>query len=985
MTKSTLRKSLRAATAMAALGAGFVVTTHASAQIEEIVVTSQRREQSVQSIPISVTAFDAAALESQQIEGFSDLQFNTPNVNFTSGNFGGGNFQIRGIGSASIADSGDGGVGMHINDVPIRGGHLFEMEYYDVERIEVMRGPQGTLFGRNATGGAVNLITKKADTDDFYGSLKGTVGNYGTVKMQGMLNVPFGDSVALRLSGLQLERDGYTKNLYSGNDIDGRDQYSVRAAGRWEFNDRLTFDVMFQRHEEDSSRSRAHKNLCHRDPSALYGCLPDKLAYESVNTQSLWPNLFASSLIVGPLLAIQGGPYDPAADSISAGGYANPADMRRVNIDFEPEYYAKEDFYTWGFTYEFDTVTMTYIGSHRSYEDLSREDFNQAVDAPIAPNPIALAAFPITASILFPDPSLWPTSAVTNTITGSVGGHVNGYTAAQQAFDVNRNSGEADTHELRFQSDTGTDFDWLFGMFYMSTQSEGDYFVNTSGFDYLSMILGPIMADTLTGNVFGVSAFDGLGIVSPMFNSETADNTLETWALFGEGYWRYNDQLKFTLGLRYTNDEKAIKSRSTGFDLIGVSGNCTNCLQAYSPAIAAAMAPYAAAIDANLALITGGALPSGAGLFTIPFDEAPNEPYDKLSDSWSAVTGRLAFDYTPELDFTDSTLIYGSISRGYKGGGFNPGVDASLGSLQQFDPEFIWAYELGMKNDFADNRIRWNVSGFYYDYTDYQVAKITNRSAANENVDATIWGLESEMFIAPNENLLFNVNLSYLNTEVQEFFSIDPRDVTGGRTDVALIKDPTSAAQCVIHQNGGSPLDAAMLGALAGFQAAANPLGAPLDPANYPNFQLCDETLMNAAFGFVGEPYTVSGGVEQDLTGNQLPNSPEWSMSVGAQYTHFMKNGGTVVGRVDYFRQDEMWGRIFNRNPIDRISSWSTINASLAFAPEEENWEIKAFIQNLKDDDNMTGMYVTDPAAGLFTNAFLLEPRVYGVSIDVRF
>src|SRR3990167_5762275 len=115
-----------------------------------IIVTAQRQAQSLQDVPIAVSAFSAAAIEAQQIENASDLQLTLPNVSFTKSNFTSSSFTIRGIGDLCVGVSCDSATAIHVNSAPLFGTRLFETEYFDLERIEVLRGPQGTLFGRNA-------------------------------------------------------------------------------------------------------------------------------------------------------------------------------------------------------------------------------------------------------------------------------------------------------------------------------------------------------------------------------------------------------------------------------------------------------------------------------------------------------------------------------------------------------------------------------------------------------------------------------------------------------------------------------------------------------------------------------------------------------------------------------------------------------------------------------------------------------------------
>ena len=187
------------------------LTTHAASVIEEVVVTAQRTEESLQDVPISITALSGEMLEDRGMVNPSDLQRAAPNVSFTSTNFGGSSFSIRGIGRLVISASGDNGVSTHINEIALD-TNLNAIEFFDVERIEVLRGPQGTLYGRNATGGAINTITRMPDYDALDGFVDVEVGDYGNQRVKGAINIPLGSSMGLRFAGFDLQRDGYITN-----------------------------------------------------------------------------------------------------------------------------------------------------------------------------------------------------------------------------------------------------------------------------------------------------------------------------------------------------------------------------------------------------------------------------------------------------------------------------------------------------------------------------------------------------------------------------------------------------------------------------------------------------------------------------------------------------------------------------------------------------------------------------------------------------
>lgn len=138
-------------------------TTDSQASLGDIIVTAQRQSQRLQDVPIAVSAFTADNLQKQQIVNPAALQQSLPSITYTKTGFTTSSFTIRGIGDLCVGTSCDTATGIHVNDMPLTTTRLFETEFFDLERIEVLRGPQGTLFGRNATSGVVNFITAKPD------------------------------------------------------------------------------------------------------------------------------------------------------------------------------------------------------------------------------------------------------------------------------------------------------------------------------------------------------------------------------------------------------------------------------------------------------------------------------------------------------------------------------------------------------------------------------------------------------------------------------------------------------------------------------------------------------------------------------------------------------------------------------------------------------------------------------------------------------
>ena len=222
--------------------------------IQEIIVTAQKRDEKIQDVPIAISAFTAETIERQGLDDALDLQLLVPNLLVV----GNDRPTLRGIGNNAISSTADNGTGVLVNFAPL--GFRSQDEFFDLERVEVLRGPQGTLYGRNTTGGTINVITAKP-REGYSGFVTAQYGSYDTKRVQGALNLGFDDVVQLRLAGFYLNRNGYTKNIGTGNDIDGRNQHSLRASLRINAGPDTRIDIMVNHSEEKSSRSRENKRL----------------------------------------------------------------------------------------------------------------------------------------------------------------------------------------------------------------------------------------------------------------------------------------------------------------------------------------------------------------------------------------------------------------------------------------------------------------------------------------------------------------------------------------------------------------------------------------------------------------------------------------------------------------------------------------------------------------------------------------------------
>lgn len=1016
----------------AALTATIVTTTcftpFVSAQVEEVIVTAQRTEESLQEVPIAVTAITGEMLEDKGVITVSDLQMNAPNVSFTSTNFGSNSFSIRGIGRLVTASTGDAGVSIHTNQIAV-GPNLNTAEFYDMERVEVLRGPQGTLYGKNATGGVVNFVTKMPHFDGMDGFADLEVGDYSHSRIKGAFNLPVTDTFALRFAGMTLKRDGYTDNkadgqvgldgnvLYTGidDDLDGRDSYDVRMTGLWEINDRATAWIMYTHYNEDSDRARITNQVCVRNPIPTYGCQSDKVGFGQPNETSNFFNVGSMLFGVSNTLPL-GAPTLDASNG--GGGYNWPRpklDLREQHTDFEPEYTAKQSAWLGSLSYDFDRFTATVQGAYSESAYNSRQDYWMDVGATVGTsNYTGLNTYPIADAL---SPGALGDPGPCNVYDGNAGIYgpcvlFDGLTH-QFSFDQSDFEGEYWTIEGRIQSDFEGRFNFVLGASAFDSQSYGDYYVNGN--------MGDARPDTYVGffNNFGPSSGGTFG---------------DGWAAFGETYFDVTDRLKLTLGLRYNDDTKKLSSTSVLWDatdinyapcLVGDTANCSfpflggtgdkiftrapNFLtdSTVNPPTGNELALinlYSNEADLQAALGTPArSAERFAVTDTIPivaaFDESrvlndnPNE-FD-----WQEWSGRVLLNF----QLNENIMLYGGYTKGYKPGGANPAIPTQFqsDSAFDFDQEDVDAYEIGAKTSLLDGRMIVNGAVFFYDYTGLQVARIKNNTALNENIDSENIGAELEVFWSPGfmENLQIDFSYSYLDTDVQNTTSVDPLAREGGDPDWLTFNQIG-----FLYAARRSDITQAVIDTAVGF-GAAFPVPNALyndtitlgsDPANgVPDGPIRPGSEAagvpeNTPIIFVRGVADLLGvetaeGVPTDISGNNLPNAPENTIKLGAAYTwHLDAIRGALTARWDYYWQDDSYAREFNTF-ADEIDSWDQHNAQLIYESANGRWVARAFVRNIGDEDNVTGHYVTSDTSGYYRNYFLTEPRIYGASVRYAF
>jgi outer membrane receptor protein involved in Fe transport len=990
------------------------------AEVEALIVTAQKREEDIQDVPIAISAFTQEQLERSQVAGGPDLMTQIPNMTFTKTNFSTYSIQIRGIGTQAISATTDAAVAVAFNNTPFIRNRFFEQEFYDLQRIEVLRGPQGTLYGRNATAGVVNIISQKPKFG-YEAKLSGDISNYNSTRLEGMINVPLvDDKVALRLAGAWTKREGYSTNEITGNPIDGRDLWSTRLSLRFAPTDSFDANLIWEHFEEEDDRLRSGKQLCHQDDREALGYLtiPESTLsgtghyFNMLNQGCLPASLYAPESLEAPngyslpyYLPIRGlgvpikEGFNPYASLVQS------PNLRVIESTVDPKYRANTDLVElqWaadisdGLTlssetsYSYDTIfSLQDYNRFNTARGAFEEDLPPSHPLTIRPNLMQPGEF----GAVFCDPQV-------------------GCADRLVAIDVSRAKSSQFSQEFRLSSDYEGAFNFSLGANFLRYDTEDKYYVFINTLTLLSAVgdetyspWNPGVTDNSeclrTGMVAPNPAIfqnlsQGLGKGCQYLDPNPIESVndlghnyflsrnpykLISYAVFGEAYYNVTDALKVTAGLRWTVDKKE------------------------APRIP------------SMLLAQGN-----VGLSVLSVEE----------QEWREPTGRLAIDWKPNLPFSDETLLYASYAHGYKAGGSNPPpstpvvwtddigdllVQGSALKPKTFEAEFVDAFEVGSKNTLLDGRMTLNLAAFYYDYKGYQVSQIIDRSAVNYNFDSEVWGLEIEADWRPLENLRLGFKGGYQNTRIgdgERAIDIMERNYGHGPDSedpwVVVRPFPTFPSNCVLplsiydKMNGSTEMStppyvwtSGWMGqceyaytlnvdpvtllpyvpyptvAALTYQSAESYLLADQGWVNYPGFDPSVDYGNNRGEGFF-----------KPLGGNELPNAPHFTATITADYTVPLPSDWLATLHTDLYYQSEAWTRVFNMEGYDKLKAFTNVNVAAIFTNEDAGWKVMAYVKNVFDRDSITGAFLNSDDSGLTTNIFLTEPRLYGLRVTKEF
>ena len=740
-----------------------------------IIVRAQGRDQTLSDVPVAVSAVTAETLQKSGVADIRDMNQVAPSLLISStGNESNGSARIRGIGTVGDNPGLESSVAVFIDGVyRSRSGNALS-ELGPLDRVEILRGPQGTLGGRNSSAGLINIYTAPPEMDGFSGYGAFTYGNYDAIRVEGGINAPLGETVAARVDGVYFQRDGFYNDVVNDTRVNDRDRYLIRGQLLFE----PTSDLSIRLVGDYSKKDEACCAATFVQPSfAPLARLSDDLPPTSADAKfdypgSLTPALTSTANPIIPVLLALG--QDPRAlnqSTFNRDIYVTPG----RSYQGETEDYGISGEVNW----DFGNVTMTSITGYRDYSNFqgSDTDYTQV-------------------DILYRAP---------------------GPNAGAREF-------KTFTQELRFNGSLLDDrIDWLVGGFYanekLETRDNLRFGTQYGAFAPCRVVnaVNPALASPLSSGCLsagGRAALAGaFGPATPLIfagldnlaqindlggTGDVYNQKSENFALFTHNIVHITDKLDLTLGLRYTNETKDFNA-SFGND---------NVICPQNRALLGSLLGVP-----SLAGLAGGIISlSCQGNSTSELDGVSLA--DTRDEDQFTGTAILSYKATPDL------LFYGSYSRGYKAGGFNLDRSAlttpvafNVNTLDptnlQFEEETVDAFEIGAK--YQTRQFGVSVAAFRQEFTNFQLNTFNGSVFLVQNINACkddLGGADRDNSAATGACASDRTKPGVVAKGVEIEANLSPvRDLTA---TVGLTYADTSFANNLIGNEDGTPLDPAL-------------------------------------------------------------------------------------------------------------------------------------------------------------------------------
>ncbi|MPT49203.1 MAG: TonB-dependent receptor [Sphingobium sp.] len=691
--------------------------------IAEIVVTAQKRAENVQDVPIAISAFTASALQERAVGSISQLSAIAPNVNLDAGAPFSGSpsvlaAYIRGIGSDDFAFNIDPGVGIYLDGVYLARTVGANQDLMDVERVEVLKGPQGTLFGRNTIGGAISIVTRDPGKEfRVIGDL--TTGRYNLLQARGSVDVPITESLGSVISFGIKSRDGFLKRVaypdqrahnatpYTafsspgfGNDSrEGKsDNWNLRGKLKWDDGGPLRLTVSGDYTRDNGTTANKLLATTENVPGNFAGTsnLPGTSFDPTGTTGFLFAGLY--NFCIGStgaeiaarnaqaLCGVTGTQYNPQFQLPS---YAS------VNVDGNPA----NDRLPWDGRYLIDNPDRSYATGN-SYSRLKAWGLSGVIDYDLSDD-VAIKSITAYRKLAW------------NAALDIDGSPLNilqlGFTMNQWQF----------SQELQLLGNAlDNKLNYVLGAYYF--KEAGDLH------DYVT---------------FG----EGLAQVDGPNDLKT-----ENYAIFGQVDFRPSDLIGFTVGGRYTREKKWFTGGQQ--ELNGFNYKLFGCGDANGNVYPNAPFPLAPVVGCQ----TGLEYPNPANPVQV---YRPGENRKKFSN----FAPKLGVQIHPNQD----VMLYGSWSKGYKTGGWTTRLTNPQGDVApDFNEEKATTWEVGVKSTWLDRRLQLNAAAFTTGYRDIQLNVQVGTSPTIANAgDARIKGFELEAVVAPADGLTINASVGYIDAK----------------------------------------------------------------------------------------------------------------------------------------------------------------------------------------------------------------------------